>query len=367
MQLVRAAGSTWLAIASVVLLTTILPTARVRAGSAEDTDPFAPGLTVREYGGRKYEIVVPKELHASKAYSLILAISVNGRNDIAGSFAAIADDGWITCAPKTRYTNKGAGENWASNEGAELIELVEHLRKVLPIGEGRVHTVAVEDWAGFFPFVAFAKDERFVSATFAGRCAFRGGSPPDRAKKEMGVLVLGTAPLEQLPADQRIAPALAGKVRSVEVRSDTTDPVAAYPHYWRGVMEGRFTPGHDLSLAWNEAKDRDAVAKLAASAGKPALLYVYSAAEAAKAAAKNIQNVVFLDADVREAAVGLLPVKLDRHVHEELFAEFGLKTTPALVVVAATLKPLAKLEGDVTTAAALKVLRPFAPRKRGPR
>ena len=340
----------------------LLSAASGSAGTHEDTEPFAPGLSVREYGGRRYEIVVPQDMSASKPCSLVLAISVNGRNDIAGSFASMADDGWITCAPKTRFTNKGAGENWASNEALELLELVEHLCKLLPVGEGRLHAVAVEDWAGFFPFVAFAKDERFVSATFAGRCAFRGGSPPGRAKKEMGVLVLGTAPMDQLPADQRIAPALTGKVRIVEFRSDTTDPAAPYPRYWRGVMEGRFTPGHDLSLAWKEPADRQALAQLLPGASTPGFLYFYSAADAANPAAKRLQNVVFLDPEVRDAAGALLPIKLDRAGHEAAFAELGLDSTPAIVVVDAALKPLGKIEGDVTVAAARKRLRKIAPR-----
>jgi len=337
------------------------------ASAGEDEAPFAPGWSMREYGGRKYEIVVPEGVSRASPCSLILAISVNGRDDIARDFEQLVGDGWITCAPKTRYTNKGAGENWATNEAPELLELVDHLCRVLPIGEGRVHAVAVRDWAGFFPFVAFSKDAHFVSACFAGRCAFRGGNPPRRAREEMGVLVLGAAPMDELPADQRIVPALEGKVRSVEFRSDTTEPAAAYPAYWRGVMEGRYTPGRDLSFDWREPADRNALTALLSPSRARGFLYFFSETDAGGEAGRRLQNETFFDPQVRSSGASLVPIKLDRARHEALFDALGLEKTPAIAVVDGGLAPLGVLQGDISTSAARKLLRRFAPSRRGSR
>jgi hypothetical protein len=217
-----------------------------------DAPPKYPkGYSRQKHDGRAFELIVPDAEPKDGGYSLLLLVSVNGRDDLAQTFASMTNDGFVVCAPKSRFLGiKGAGENWAANEGPELVDLAGHLVETLGIDPRRTHVLGYH-WAGFLPLVAFAKKARFRGVCFV-ESVYRGGSVPSRAKKDMGVLVIGKGPIETVPADQRIVPYLEKKFRVAEYRHDEAVP-SPYMRYWFGVMEGRFTPGHDLSLQWRDA------------------------------------------------------------------------------------------------------------------
>ncbi len=69
---------------------------------------------------------------------------------------------------------------------------------------------------------------------------------------------------------------------------------------------------------------------------------------------EQAQNVTFLQTSVRGATAGLVAMKLDRAANEERFASYGLKATPAVVVLDHTGAVAAKFEKKMKAAALVK-------------
>ena len=314
-------------------------------GAAAFAQGYPPGHSVQTYEGRTFELLLPDDFDASKSKSYSLVVMVERGRDVTQKLAHLAADGYILCAPKPQSKSTKAG--WATSEAKDIHELVAHLVKVLPIDSGRLHAIGLDDWEGFFPHVAFRKrGNRFVSVCFY-KVAYRGGSLPPRARKEMGLLVLGD---DDKFDEEREVDTLRSKVRSIEYRpNDTID--SPYVHYWLGVMEGRFEPGRDLSFDWrtDEAQARKEIA----ASERGGLVYFYSE----KDTDSHVQNVVFFDETVRRIGRKLTALKLDRAKHEKLFNSFGLKSTPAVVVVDTTFKARKNFEGKIKAAALAKELK----------
>ena len=236
---------------------------------------------------------------------------------------------------------------WATSEAKEIHKLVDHLVKVLPIGSGRLHAIGLDDWEGFFPHVAFRKrGNPFVGVCFY-KVAYRGGSISPKAKKEMGLLVLGD---DDKFDEEKEVDTLRPKVRTIEYRKNGTIS-SQYVRYWLGVMEGRFEPGRDLSFDWRTDEVR-ARKEIAASA-KGGFVYFYSE----KDTDSHVQNVVFFNEKVHRFGRKLTALKLDRKEHQKLFDSFGLKSTPAIVVVDSDFKTRKTFEGRVKASALAKELK----------
>ena len=147
-------------------------------------------------------------------------------------------------------------------------------------------------------------------------------------------------------------------MRSVELRDDGEGLSGAYFKYWIGAMEGRFVPGRDLSFPWEEeATTKDAIRERMARRGAGAFLYFHAPEDAQNKHAKALQTVTFFKLAVRRAARRLVPVKLDRHAHEALFEGFGVKTTPAVVVLDGRLGVVKILTGSIKAAALAKAFK----------
>lgn len=327
---------------------------------ADDPPKYPKGYSRQKYDRRAFELIVPEVEPEERGYSLLLLVSVNGRDDLAQTFASMASEGFVVCAPKSRFLGiKGAGENWAANEGPELVDLTNHLVKALGIDPRRTHVLGYKDWAGFLPLVAFAKKARFRGVCFV-ESVYRGGSVPSRARKDMGVLVIGKGPMETVPADQRIVPYLSKKFRVAEYRHDEPVP-SPYMRYWFGVMEGRFTPGHDLSLNWLDAgTDVEGFLAARVAGARPCLLYFFAPGDEAKPEAKDVQNEVFFDPKVREGATGVATYKLNRKTYDSVFKSLGLTETPAVVVLDKSGSAVARLEGGIRARKLARALRKVA-------
>ena len=179
------------------------------------------------------------------------------------------------------------------------------------------------------------------------KVAYRGGSIPPKARKEMGLLVLGD---DDKFDEEKEVDTLRPKVRSIEYRRNGTIS-SRYVRYWLGVMEGRFEPGRDLSFDWRTEEEQ--ARKETAASAKGGFVYFYSK----KDTDSHVQNSVFFNEKVRRFGRKLTALKLDRAKHKELFDSFGLKSTPAVVVVDSEFRTRKNFEGSVKAPALAKELK----------
>ena len=179
------------------------------------------------------------------------------------------------------------------------------------------------------------------------RVAHRGGSP----KKKTGVLILGDDPKFE---ESKIVDALRGKVRTVEYRPNGRVS-SEYFRYFVHVMEGRFTPGVDQSFSWTT--DPAAAKQQMKTGRRGGFLYFYSASDKSNEAARQLQNRVFFDANVRSHGRKLVPILVEREKNEDLFSSFELKSTPAVVVLDADFRPLKVFQGKIAAKPLAKALR----------
>lgn len=341
-----------------------------RAVPAKDEPSAYPeGTSAQAFGDHRFELVVPAAADSKPPWSLVVVL--DGDYDVAQEYGPLAKQGYVVCSPKPKLK----GGMFAASEVDEILDLRDHLASSLPLAKDRLHVVTVKESRGISSFLAFHKRADAVSYTLVSTF-FTGKSPSADAKKRLGVLFLGK-PDNGYGDPAKSAAALSDKVRTVEYRPEegVTGPYFAY---WLGVMDGRYEPGRDLSFEWIEdaaapPPSADALdpAKPASPGRMPALeeakesskakrvgalVYFWSAEDAATPEGRNIQNVVFLESDVRAAGKPLLSVKLDRAKYPEAFTQMGLTTTPAVVVVDADFNVLDRFEGLVKASLLAKAL-----------
>jgi hypothetical protein len=128
-------------------------------------------------------------------------------------------------------------------------------------------------------------------------------------------------------------------------------------------MEGRFVPGDDLSFDWLDdvASAEDLKARMTA-ASRRAFVYVFSKEDAASKDSRLLHTETLLDPRVRKAGRALLAVKVDRVAAASWVGAFGVKVTPALVVLKADGSVAARLEGSIKAPALAKALEEAAPK-----
>ena len=117
-----------------------------------------------------------------------------------------------------------------------------------------------------------------------------------------------------------------------------------YYRWWVKVMDGRFTPGDDMSFEWGA--DIEAARAKMAEEKLGGFIWFYSEADDAESAeAKRVQHEVFFHPLVRKFGRQLVPLRLKREEHEEFFKSFKFKSTPAIVVLKKDFKKPKALEG----------------------
>jgi len=172
-------------------------------------------------------------------------------------------------------------------------------------------------------------------------------------------------------AAEKTVDLLEDEVRTVECRIEPgighefCRKLMPYYYYWLKVMDGRFEPGVDMSFDWKTNPDRATPA--AADAETGAMLYFYSEDDTANVETKRVQNEVFFDRYVRHFGERVVPVKLERKAHAELFDSFRLDETPAIAILDRKGRKVKTLEGKKITANSLaKYLRKVAKDKSMP-
>lgn len=347
----------------VLVLLALLTVAGTPAARAEGL-PYPAGPSSQPLEGLQTELNLPPGLGAQARGSLVVILHGAGGSatGMAGSLASWAQHGYVVCAPKS------TGATWSDPDLAAVKRIAAHLLKVLPLDPAKVHVVGFSNGGWNLAPLAFDETLKPVSATWVA-AGFKGGSVPDGAKTRLGALAMAGANDPNLGAARETVKALAGKVRSVEVREEPgighewPDKQMPYLLWWMGVQEGRFTAGDDHSFAWGS----DLGAAKASLAGKKkggVLLYVFDPADV-KPEAKALQNEVFFDPEVRRLGAQLAAVKRPRtDVGAGEAAALGLTLTPYVAVLDAKGEVKATFEGKVKASALAKALRSVAPEPR---
>jgi hypothetical protein len=324
-------------------------------GQAADPIPYPEGDSTQVIEGHECALRIPKGLDRTKTVPLILTLG--GPPD---NFDSVAADEYVVCSPRPRVDR--AGRMWSAGEVKEVWAIVDRLVGTLPIDPARLHAVAVDESIhSIFAPVVFGDGSRFVSATFV-RSHFRGGSVAARARKALGVLAFRWRP-DHGEGTGKILEQLEGKVRTVELREDAQELASPYFAWWLRTMEGRFVPGDDLSFDWLDdvASAEDLKARMTA-ASRRAFVYVFSKEDAASKDSRLLHTETLLDPRVRKAGRALLAVKVDRVAAASWVGAFGVKVTPALVVLKADGSVAARLEGSIKAPALAKALEEAAPK-----
>jgi hypothetical protein len=340
-------------------------------------DPYPPGESTHTLEDHEFDIRIPEGAAPERKFSLLLAIDTQF-NEL-GDTAALVKDGWVICIPHAKSKGRGG---WATSEASDLVKLLDQLAPLVPFARDRIHVLRSQDSHGFASFVAFEKGSQAVSFCQVNTYGFKGRMPPESARKKVAALSLWSDPPGKYGDGSDIVEKLAGKVRTVEHRTEST--AEPYFRYWLSVADDRFRPGWDLSFDWlydaepkGKPKPGEKPAsvpapamergKAAAASGKRgALIYFWSATDAAKPEAKALQNDLFFRPEVRALGGRLVPIKIEREKAEKEFAAFGLKATPALVVTDAAFAPVKTFEGAVDAKALLDAMKKVAaPEEKG--
>ncbi len=366
----RGAGTAvWFTILAALSLL-VVPLLGLAIAKDRKPTPLPTGFSTQVFGEREYEIIVPSVDASARTYSLVLAIHGDG-TPIAKKLASVVGDGFVVCSPRTTSTGKHA---WATSAAKEILELVDHVATRVDIDRKRIHVVSIEDFQGFSTFVAFAKKSGVVSYCLVGE-EWKGKSPPKSARKQVAVLSLGTAVdpngNDRVGAIMR----LEDKFRTLEQRDEPLQ--SDYFRYWLHVADGRYVPGYDRSLAWiegavaesdaapNEAagatEERgvalDVLRRRARTEGKASMIYFFAEDDVDGEDGRALQNKVFFDREIRARCADLLVAKIERSEYVDEFSEFGLSTTPALVMLDEEFNVKAIVEGSISDSRVLSALK----------
>jgi len=330
--------------------------------------PYPSGRSTQNLEGLEVELGLPESMTKEAPASLVVILHGAG-GSATGMAAALREWiplGYVVCAPKSK------GQVWSESDIGAVKRIIAHLRKVLPIGEGRTHVVGFSNGGWNLPPLAFDDDVKPCSATWvASGC--RGASPPKWALEGLGVLALAGTEDANAASARDTVKVLRGKVRTVEARfqpklgHEWPTELVPYLRWWMGAMEGRFVPGEDMNLEWGTSIER-AVAALSGEKKGGILVLAWQAEDKDKPHAKALTNEVLMDEVARHYAAQLQAVKLDYAANKEALEALGVTTTPALVI----LKPDGKPKAVLQDAKALKLrkvvtaLKSVAPDKKKP-
>jgi predicted esterase len=329
--------------------------------------PYPKGSTEQEREGLRFMLVIPDDYDPAREWSLFVILHGNGGSHVNMALSAgpLVKDGFIVCAPKSRQLG------WDGRDIEDVKKIVAHLKQCLSIGKNRLHGLGFSNGGWNLAPLVFDEDLHFVSACWMA-AGYDGGKVPKWAKKEFGAMALAGAQDPNAAHAKATVDKLFDKVRSVECHIQPnldhawTRELEPYLWWWVKVMDGRYTPGDDMSFPWGgdveAAKEKMAAEKLGA------FVWFYSEQDDAESAeAKRVQREVFFDPLVRRFGRQLLPLRLKREEHQELFDSLKLKSTPAIAVLKKDFKSSKTFEGSKIKSGALaKELRTYAKDKAFP-
>jgi predicted esterase len=335
------------------------------ASATEKKPPFPAGKSVHIIKTLRCRIEMPVDFDASKKYSLL--VGLHGMNATAIEFRTwfepLVQKDVIVCCPKSTKAS------WSSDDIRNVRRVVAHLKTVLPIGEGRIHGIGFSNGGANLGPVVFDEKLGFSTACWMGS-GFPGGKVPKEYRKTFAAIVLVGEKDPALSAAKRAVKALAKKVKRVDFESqpdlahEIPDELMPFYYYWVTVMEGRFFPGEDESLDWYRAPE--SALETMKEDKRGGFLYFFDEKDVKNADAKYVQNVTLMDPAVRVHAKRLIAAILDVEIEEEgaLFKKYGLKKTPAIVVLKPDGTTLARFEGRIEPKALAGALAKVVPSQR---
>ncbi len=337
----------------------------VSTATPEEELAYPLGASSQTLAGLRFHLEIPEDFDAGKEYSLLVALHGMGATEdsYASWFVPLLFNDFIVCAPKS------TGTAWNKKDIERVKEIVTHLTRVLPIGRDRIHAAGFSNGGMHLPFLVFTKDRPYRTACFMGS-GFGGGKVPRAAKEKMSVLALAGAQDQALFVAKRTPKLLKGKVLRADVRiqpdlgHEIPDELMPFYFHWLSVAEGKFVPGEDASFDWTD--DREIAEEMLAEEPRPSFIYFFDDRDQENPAARRLQNEILLDPLVHHFGSQLYPVMLDVELEPEHFKSFGLKKTPAIVVLNAKRKVVAKFEGEIDQKKLVKALRSVAKNKAGP-
>jgi predicted esterase len=340
----------------VVLLLLVAP------AFAQDADPAYPkGNTEHEFAGLKFKLFIPDDYDPAKKWSMVVILHGSGgsHHNMALSLGPLVPKGFIVCAPKSR-----GDQRWSVEDIGDVKKIVRHLLTKLSIGEKKLHGLGFSNGGWNLAPLVFDEEIEFASGCWMA-AGYDGGKVPRRAKTEFGAIALAGAQDGNAAHAKATVDKLFDKVRNVEYHLQPnlghawTRELEPYYFWWIKVMDGRFTPGDDMSFPWG--KDVEAAKAKMAAEKKGGFLWFYSEADAENEELRRVQHRVFFHPLVRKFGNQLVPLRLKREEHEELFASFRFKSTPAIAVLKPDFKKSKTLEGKKIKETTLaKELRKYA-------
>jgi predicted esterase len=339
------------------------------AALADEPLPYPTGPSSHEIEGLQTELNLPDGLSKEKPGSLIIILHGAGgtATGMAGSMRDWVPEHYVVCAPKS------TAATWSTPDVQAVLRIGAHLKKVLPIDPKKVHVLGFSNGGWNLSPLAFDDDLRPCTATWiAAGCT--GGRVGKWAAKELGVLALAGEQDGNAGAARGTVKVLKGKVKHVEVRFQPNlghkwpNELMPYLKWWMGAMEGRFVPGEDRNFEWWRSIEKP-LKHLEGEKKGGLFVYAFHADDADDPVAKKLQNETLMDSLVRHYGNQLEPVKLDFAEHRETLEGFGVKETPAIVVLKKDGK-VKKVVSGKTLGKASKVasaLKSVAPNKRKPK
>ncbi len=327
--------------------------------SAKDAATYPEGDPAHTWDGIPFDLRIPTSF--AKAESRALVLILPGSFDDVGALGGGPYALVRPSVPEDRTSGM-----WSAGEVKTIVALVRHLQKALKIDAGRVHAIAADRTSvhSIFEMVTFKKGSPFSGVCFLRSSNVR-SNIASSLKKRMNVLAYDW---DSKPTDgqsvKEIEKALAGKARTVELRSAETPTGEPYFRYWFEATGGRFVPGYDHSFDWKtEVGGLAAIHTESAKRKTGAMVYIFDKpADAANKDARALQNDVFFDARVRRAGANLVCWKLDLTKHKEIHAALGLLKTPAVALLDRTGKVLKLFDGKAKASSLAKTARKAAGR-----
>jgi hypothetical protein len=353
--------------------------------AAEEPAPPAPAPpapaepTIETLHGLPVHLLVPKP-KPEEGYSLLVYFhgAVGSGKDAVTLLAPFAGRGFILAGPTSKQ-----GE-WTVPEMESVRAVARTLAERFQVPRERRHVAGFWSGAAGVPTVAFDEALGCRTATWIDG-GWGGGSVAKWAKEELNGLFLTGAREgpSRVEAHRKAASLLGDRVlRSLaheapqepglgrSRKEDPEFPVSLVPFwgYFMECMEGRFTPGRDLSFEWGEDLEQARAAMAERKTG--GLVYVYAEKPDGPESerTRTLQNEVLFDRVVRHFAGQLVPVKLEKSKAKDLLESAKVAETPALIVFKRGGKEILRAcAGEIAPKALIPVLRAAAPDAEMPR
>ena len=345
---------------------------------AQDPDPAGGGEPAgeekpefEELHGLRVDLRLPKGEPPEGGRSLLIFLhSREGSgSEIVEHLAPLVDRGFVVAAPWS------TGDNWNDAD----IEAVENIARDLvarfQVPEDRRHLGGMWYGARHLQRIAFRDDLRFRTCTWVS-WSFAGGTTPKWVREHLSGLFLWGEDEGKSRVDRYLkgldllgekARTAVGKAEPGLGRNEKDEPefpvkLVPFYGYFLECMEGRFTPGRDLSFEWLDSLPEGVAAMKEGKTG--GLVYVHDPAGDAPTMerTKTLQNEIFFDRIVRHFAGQLVPVRLEKAAAKELLEKEKVKELPALLVFKKGGKEVLRvLSGEIDVKKLVPVLRAASP------